>query len=162
MLNHDELEANRMNMKPKARQQKSYQTRKEDVNRQWFIFDAKGKTLGRFASEIANVLRGKHKSDFTPSIDGGDGVIVINADKIRVTGQKEAQKKYYEYSGYIGGLKETSFRRMMQKNPGYIITHAVKGMIPKTRIGKKMMTRLRISRGDEHGMTAQKPTKVNI
>ena len=128
----------------------------------WYVFDAAGKTLGRFASEIAKVLRGKHKPSFTPHVDLGDGVIVINADKIKVTGAKEAQKEYIRYTGYIGGQRRTPYRVMQEKNPGFIITHAVKGMVPRTRLGRKQMKKLRVFAGDKHNMEAQKPEIVNL
>lgn len=143
-------------------QQKTKRLKREETNPQWLIFDAKGKILGRFASEIAKVLRGKHKPTFSPDIDSGDGVIVINADKIRVTGAKEAQKTYIRYTGYIGGLRTTPYRVMQARKPEFIITHAVRGMIPKTRLGRKQLTRLRVFAGEEHNINAQKPIKVNV
>lgn len=146
--------------KPKIPQ--THQAKKEPNNLKWFIFNAEGKTLGRFASEIANVLRGKHKVDFTPHADTGDGVIVINADKVLVSGSKEAQKLYRSYSGYMGGLKETPYRTMLEKKPEYIITHAVKGMLPKTKLGRAQMKRLRVYKTEEHNMEAQKPITVEI
>jgi len=136
--------------------------RKEDVRKKWYIFDASGKTLGRFCSEIAKILRGKHKVSFTPNVDNGDGVIIINADKILVTGNKEAQKLYRYYTGHIGGLREVPFRNMMARHPDYAIRHGVKGMMPKSRLGKQQMRKLRIFKGEEHPFTAQQPVKVNI
>lgn len=133
-----------------------------EQEKKWFVFDANGKTLGRFASEVAKVLRGKHKPQFTPNADLGDGVIVINADKIKVTGAKEAQKNYYRYTGYMSGLRETPYRVMQEKKPEYIITHAVQGMMPKTKLGKKQLKFLRVFAGDNHKMQAQKPAAVNI
>jgi len=137
-------------------------TRKEDVQRGWYILDASGKTLGRFCAEIAKILRGKHKPTFTPNVDTGDGVIVINADKIQVTGSKEAQKIYRYYTGHIGGLREIPFRSMKERKPDYIIMHAVKGMMPKSRLGKQQIRKLRIFAGEEHPYEAQKPIKVEI
>lgn len=134
---------------------------KEEVKRTWFIFDATGKTLGRFASELTKVLRGKHKPTFMTSTDLGDGVIVINADKIQVTGKKEAQKIYRYYTGSIGGLREIPYRTMKARKPEYIIEHAVKGMMPKTRLARAQAKRLRIFRTAEHGMEAQNPVVVN-
>lgn len=131
-------------------------------DKKWYIFDASGKTLGRFASEIANVLRGKHKPDFTPHVDTGDRVIVINASKIKVTGNKEAQKEYIRYTGYIGGQRRTPYRVMQEKNPEFIITHAVKGMLPKTRLGRHQMKKLRVFAGENHNMQAQQPEPVTI
>jgi len=151
-----------MSQKNRKLNNNTYLQKKEEVNRSWFIFDAAGKTLGRFASEIAKILRGKHKPSFTPSTDGGDGVIVINAEKIRVTGNKEAQKVYRHYTGHIGGLREIPYRTMQARKPGYIIEHAVKGMMPRTRLGRAQMKRLRVFRGKEHNMAAQKPLQANI
>lgn len=137
-------------------------TRKEDVNRKWYQLDASGKTLGRFASEVAKILRGKHKTSFTPNVDVGDGVIIVNAEKIRVTGAKEAQKIYRYYTGYIGGLREIPYRMMLDRDPAYIIHHAVKGMMPKSRLGKQQLRKLRIYKGEEHPYGAQKPINVEI
>lgn len=136
--------------------------RKEDVKRDWFLLDASGKTLGRFCAEIAKILRGKHKPTFTPNIDMGDGVIVINADKIQVTGSKEAQKIYRYYTGHIGGLREIPYWAMKERKPDYIIEHAVKGMMPKSRLGKQQLRKLRIFAGEEHPYEAQKPIKVEM
>ena len=131
-------------------------------NKRHFLLDAKGKVLGRFASEIAKILRGKHKADFTPNIDTGDGVIVINADKIQVSGAKEAQKTYIHHTGWIGGLKEISYEDMKRKKPEYIIFHAVKGMMPKTKLAKAQIKNLKVFVNDKHNMDAQKPIVVNI
>ncbi len=132
------------------------------ASRGWILLDATGKTLGRFAAEVALVLRGKHKPTFTPHVDSGDGVIIINADKIEVTGAKEARKVYRHYTGHIGGLRETPYRVMKARKPEYILTHAVKGMMPKTKLGKAQLTRLRVFAGAEHHMEAQKPIKVSV
>ncbi|MCC5831472.1 MAG: 50S ribosomal protein L13 [Chlamydiales bacterium] len=137
-------------------------TRKEEVRRDWYLFDASGKTLGRFCSEIAKVLRGKHKPSFTPNLDTGDGVIVINADKIVVSGNKEGQKIYRYYTGHIGGQREIPYRNMKERKPDYIITRAVKGMMPKSRLGKQQLRKLRVFAGEEHPYEAQKPIKVEI
>jgi large subunit ribosomal protein L13 len=136
--------------------------KKEQVTRQWFLFDATGKTLGRFAAEVSKVLRGKHRPDYTPNIDGGDGVVIINADKIHVTGAKRKQKIYRYYTGYSSGLREIPFDTMQARHPSYIIEHAVKGMLPKNRLAKCQMRRLRIFAGSEHDMQAQQPTAVNM
>lgn len=128
----------------------------------WFILDATGKTLGRFASEVAKILRGKHTPGFTPNTDVGDGVIVINVDKIAVTGSKSARKTYHYYTGYISGLREIPYSVMLARKPTYIIEHAVKGMMPRTSLGRKQLKRLRLFAGSEHQMDAQKPIKVNI
>jgi large subunit ribosomal protein L13 len=136
--------------------------RKEEIDRQWFVLDAAGKTLGRFSSEVAKILRGKHKTTFTPTIDMGDGVIIINAEKIRVSGQKEGQKIYRYYTGHIGGQREIPYRQMMARKPTYIIWHAVKGMMPKSRLGKQQLRKLRIFAGEQHPHEAQQPIKTEI
>lgn len=131
--------------------------------KKWYLFDAKGKTLGRLATEIAKVLRGKHKPNYTPHVDSGDGVIVINAEEVQVTGAKEAQKIYRSYSGFVGSGRETSYRSMMQTKPEYIIFHAVKGMMPnKSKLGRSQLKKLRIFKKDKHDMQAQRPIVVNI
>ncbi|HRW58261.1 MAG TPA: 50S ribosomal protein L13 [Chlamydiales bacterium] len=135
---------------------------KAQAEKNWFLFDAKGKTLGRFASEVANVLRGKHKPTFAPHVDTGDGVIILNADQIAVTGAKEAQKVYRHYTGAIGGLREIPYRTMQEKKPEEILRRAVKGMMPKTKLANQQLKRLRIFRDENHGMEAQKPIAVNI
>lgn len=135
---------------------------KEEVERTWFVLDASGKTLGRFASEVAKILRGKHKPDFTSHIDTGDGVIIINADKIKVTGAKEAQKIYRYYTGYMSGMREIPYRVMKARKPTYIIEHAVSGMMPKTRLARHQLKRLRVYAGAEHDQAAQKPVQANI
>lgn len=136
--------------------------RKENSKQNWYILDASGKTLGRFCSEVAKILRGKHTPSFTPHVDTGDGVIVINAEKICVTGTKEAQKIYRYYTGHIGGMREIPFRTMIARNPTYIIRHGVKGMMPKSRLGKQQMRKLRIFKGEEHNHMAQQPIKADI
>lgn len=145
------------------KQRSTLLTRKEACNsRKWLQLDAAGKTLGRFAAEVAKVLRGKHRPSFTPYVDCGDGVVIINADKIKVTGMKEARKIYRSYTGYIGGLKETPYRTMMARKPDYILRHAIKGMMPKTRLGSQQLKKLRIYAGVEHAERAQKPQVANI
>lgn len=134
----------------------------EQVERRWLLIDAKGKTLGRLATEIATILQGKHRPDYTPHIDSGDCVIVINADQIKVTGNKEAQKKYRHYTGFMAGLRETPFRVMKEKHPDHIIKHAVRGMLPKTRQGKAQFKRLRVFAGAEHELEAQQPVKLEV
>lgn len=140
------------------------QLTKEEAHsaRKWILVDASGKTLGRFATEIANILRGKHKTTFTSHVDCGDGVIIINAEKIAVTGAKEAQKIYRYHTGAMSGLREVTFRDMKAKKPDYILRHAIKGMMPKTRLSEAQMKKLRIFAGVEHGMEAQQPIVVNI
>ena len=132
------------------------------ANKRWFILDASGKTLGRFASEVAKILRGKHKPSFTPHVDCGDGVIIVNAQKIQVTGSKEARKSYTYYTGHIGGLREIPYRVMKDRNPEYILRHAIKGMLPKTKLSNAQLKRLRIFKGEEHKMKAQQPVAVEI
>lgn len=144
------------------KQQKSFQLKEADIKRNWFVLDASGKTLGRFASEITKILRGKHKPTFTSYIDGGDGVIIINAEKIVVTGNKEATKEYIDYTGSIGGLRRTPYRTMMARKPAHIIQHAVKAMMPKTRLANAQYKRLRVFVGAEHDMAAQKPINATI
>ncbi len=131
-------------------------------SRQWYLFDAAGMTLGRFASEVAKVLRGKHRPDFTPHVDCGDGVVIINADKVVVTGMKAARKIYRNYTGYIGGLREVPYNTMMARKPTYILTHAIKGMMPKSRLGAQQMKKLRVYAGPDHRMEAQKPTQIHL
>lgn len=140
----------------------SFMLKNEDVNRQWFLVDASGKTLGRLATEIARILRGKHRPTYTPHIDSGDGVIVINTRKVKVTGTKAAQKVYRYHTGYPGGMREIPYRAMQDRKPSYIIEHAVKGMVPRTRQGRAQMKRLRLFDGEEHDLFAQSPIQVNI
>lgn len=150
-----------MNEKNKQ-ETKTTMLRNEDVNIQWFELDATGKTLGRFCSEVAKILRGKHKVSYTPHIDMGDGVIVVNAEKIVVTGNKKAQKLYRSYTGYMGGLKEVVYRDMLANDPEEIIRRGVKGMMPKSRLGDQQIRKLRVVKGDTHSYQAQKPIKVQI
>ena len=131
--------------------------KKETLERKWYVIDAAGKPLGRTAVIAANILRGKHKADFTPNVDCGDFVIVINTDKAVLTGKKLEQKKYYRVSGWIGGLKETKARDMMNTRSDYAMELAVKGMLPKNTIGRNAMTRLHLYKGAEHPHAAQKP-----
>lgn len=132
------------------------------AERKWFTLDATGKTLGRFAAEVAKILRGKHKTNFTPHVDTGDGVIILNAEKIVVTGSKEAQKIYRYHTGAMSGMREVSYEVMKAKKPDYIIRHAVKGMMPKTRLTEAQMKKLRIFAGEKHDMVAQQPVSVSI
>jgi large subunit ribosomal protein L13 len=138
-------------------------TKKEALeSRKWFLFDATGKTLGRFAAEVAKILRGKHRPDFTPYVDCGDGVVIVNAEKIAVTGMKRARKIYKSYTGFIGGLKEIPYETLIARKPEYVLMHAIKGMMPKSRLGGQQVKKLRIFKGAEHDMDAQKPIPVNI
>ena len=136
---------------------KTFMASPSTIDRKWYVVDATGCTLGRLASEVAKVLRGKNKVIFTPHIDTGDYVIVINADKIKVTGKKLEQKIYYHHSDYVGGMKETTLREMLNKKPERVIELAVKGMLPKGPLGRQMMTKLHVYAGAEHGHEAQKP-----
>ena len=136
---------------------KSYMASPATSERKWYVVDATGYTLGRLASEVAKVLRGKNKAIFTPHIDTGDYVIVVNADKIKVTGKKLDQKIYYHHSDYVGGMKETTLREMMNKKPEKVIELAVKGMLPKGPLGRQMYTKLHVYAGPEHNHEAQKP-----
>lgn len=136
---------------------KSFMASPATIERKWYVVDATGYTLGRLASEVAKVLRGKNKPTYTPSMDTGDYVIVVNAEKISVTGKKLDQKIYYNYSGWIGGLKETTLREMLAKHPERVIEHAVKGMLPKGPLGREMYTKLHVYVGPEHKHAAQKP-----
>ena len=135
----------------------TFMAKKETLERKWYVVDAAGKPLGRTATLVASILRGKHRPEFTPHVDCGEFVIVINAEKAILTGNKLAQKKYYHHSGYIGGLKEISYRDIMQKRPEFAVTQAVKGMLPKNTIGRNSLTRLRVYRGADHKQQAQKP-----
>ena len=136
---------------------KTFMASPSTIDRKWYVVDATGCTLGRLSSEVAKVLRGKNKAIFTPHIDTGDYVIVINADKIKVTGKKLEQKIYYHHSDYVGGMKETTLREMLNKKPERVIELAVKGMLPKGPLGRQMMTTLHVYAGAEHGHEAQKP-----
>lgn len=134
----------------------------DKVERKWYVVDATGYTLGRLSSEIAKVLRGKNKAVFTPHIDTGDYVIVVNAEKIKVTGKKLDQKIYYHHSDYVGGMKETTLREMMAKKPEKVVELAVKGMLPKGPLGRSMITKLHVYAGPEHEQAAQKPEVLEI
>ncbi len=141
---------------------KTYSAKPQEIERQWYVVDAEGKTLGRLASEIAKILRGKHKPIYTPHVDCGDYVIVINADKIRVTGKRLDQKIYYRHSGYIGGLKATSLRRMLETHPERVVEYAVRGMLPKNRLGRKMYKKLKVYAQPTHPHQAQKPVPLEL
>jgi len=136
---------------------KTYMAKPTEVERQWFVIDAEGQTLGRLCSEVAAILRDKHKPTYTPHVDTGDFVIVINAEKIQLTGKKLEKKKYRYHTGYPGGLKEVDYKTLLQKRPEKAIELAVKGMLPKNRLGAKMFRKLKVYRGSEHPHQAQKP-----
>ncbi len=134
----------------------------DQITQEWYVVDATDRVLGRISTEIARILRGKHKPYFTPHLDTGDYVVVINAEKVRLTGNKELSKSYQRYSGYPGGLKEISFKRMQQEKPEEIINHAVKGMLPKNALGRQIMLKLKVYAGPEHPHMAQKPQTLSI
>jgi len=134
---------------------KTYSTKASDIKREWHVIDASDKVLGRLVTQVARLLMGKHKPIFSPNLDTGDFVVVINAEKVRVTGNKAKQKVYYRHSGYIGGLKSISLEKMMQTNPTRVIEHAVKGMLPHNRLGAKMFKKLRVYAGGTHPHPAQ-------
>tara|TARA_B100000965_G_C19380364_1_gene664360 strand:- start:246 stop:683 length:438 start_codon:yes stop_codon:yes gene_type:complete len=131
----------------------------KDVNQQWWLLDAKDQVLGRFASEVAQVLRGKHRTDYSPNIYMGDAVIVINAEKIRVTGSKSDTKKYFRHSGYPGGVKYSSFSELMKNDCDKVILNAVKGMLPKNKLGREISKHIRVYKDDNHNQSAQQPKK---
>jgi large subunit ribosomal protein L13 len=136
---------------------KTYTPKPDDIQREWFVIDAKDQTLGRLATQIATLLRGKHKPIFAPHMDVGDFVIVINADKIRVTGNKLDEKIYYRHSQYPGGLKQRTLRELLDKFPERVIEKAVKGMLPKNKLGRKMIKKMKVYAGDKHPHQAQQP-----
>lgn len=136
--------------------------KKEDIDRKWYVVDAKDKVLGRMACRIASYLRGKHKPIFTPNVDTGDFVIVVNAEKVKVTGKKLTDKMYYHHSGYIGSIKEKALKDRMNEEPENVIVDAVWGMLPKNRLGREMIKKLKVYRGPEHGHAAQKPEVIEI
>ncbi|MEZ7972830.1 MAG: 50S ribosomal protein L13 [Pseudomonadales bacterium] len=141
---------------------KTVSARKETVTRQWYVVDAAGKTLGRLCTEIANRLRGKHKPEFTPHVDTGDYVVVVNAEKIVVTGKKATDKLYHHHTGYPGGIKSISFDKLLVKSPEMIIEKAVKGMMPKNKLSRAMLSKLKVYAGNEHPHSAQQPTLLEI
>ena len=140
---------------------KTFSLKNSEVSRDWVVFDASGKILGRFATKIADKLRGKDKPTFTPHVDGGDFVVVINADKVKVTGNKAEQKKYYKHSLYPGGLKEKSYKEVLESTPEIIIENAVKGMLPKNKLGKSIIKKLKVYSGSEHPHESQNPSVWN-
>ena len=140
----------------------TYMAKAEDVQRKWYVVDAEGVVLGRLASQVASILRGKHKPTFTPHVDTGDYVIVLNADKIVLTGKKLDQKVYYHHTGFPGGLKETVYRRLLAEKPEFAIQHAIVGMLPKGPLGRKMAKKLKVYAGSEHEHAAQQPETLVI
>ena len=140
----------------------TYTPSAKTIKRDWFVVDATDKVLGRLASEIANRLRGKHKAEFTPHVDTGDYVVVINAEKVRVTGNKATDKLYYSHSGYPGGLKSISFEKLQERSPEKVIKLAVKGMLPRTPLGRAMFKKLKVYAGTDHPHSAQQPQTVSL
>lgn len=141
---------------------KTYVTKPAEVERAWYVVDAEGQTLGRLASSVATILRGKHKPIYSPAVDCGDFVIVLNADKIAVTGRRLEQKKYYRHSLYIGGLTEITLRDQLQQHPERVIESAVRGMLPKNALGRKMFKKLKVYAGEEHPHQAQQPQPLEL
>ena len=141
---------------------KTFMASPDTINRKWYVVDAEGKTLGRLASEIAKVLRGRHKPIFTPHMDTGDYVIVVNAEKIKVSGKKLDQKIYYKHSGYVGGMKETTLKDMLKKHPERVVEYAVKDMLPKGPLGRQMYRKLFVYVGPDHKHAAQKPEALTF
>ncbi len=141
---------------------KTFSPTPADINREWFIVDATDQVLGRLATQIAHRLRGKHKPEFAPHMDNGDFIIVTNCEKIKVTGNKMAQKMYYNHSGYVGGLRETTLEKMLERKPEEVLMHAVRGMLPRNRLGRAMLTKLKVYSGSEHPHEAQKPAPFEL
>ena len=141
---------------------KTFSAKPQDVRRDWYLVDATDKTLGRLSSEIAIRLRGKHKPEYTPHVDTGDYIVVVNAEKIRVTGKKKQDKMYHRYTGYIGNLKSIPMEKLMSEAPERALQYAVKGMLPRNRLGRKMLSKLRIFAGPEHDHQAQQPIPLDI
>lgn len=141
---------------------KTFSAKANEINRNWFVVDAEGKTLGRMATEIARRLRGKHKPEYTPHVDTGDYIVVINAEKVGVTGNKLNDKIYYKHTGYVGNMKATPLKDMLQKHPERVIEIAVKGMLPKNSLGRHMYKKLKVYTGSEHPHAAQEPKALEI
>jgi large subunit ribosomal protein L13 len=141
---------------------KTFSAKSDEVKREWLLIDANGKTLGRLATEIARRLRGKHKAEYTPHVDTGDYIVVINAEKVAVTGNKQKDKIYYHHTGYIGGLKSISFEKLIAQHPERAIESAVKGMLPKNPLGRAMYKKLKVYAGESHPHTAQQPLVLEI
>ncbi|HZD87513.1 MAG TPA: 50S ribosomal protein L13 [Gaiellaceae bacterium] len=141
---------------------KTYNAKPGEIAREWYLVDAEGKTLGRLATQIADTLRGKRKPQYTPHVDTGDFVVVVNADKIAVTGNKLDQKRYYRHSGYPGGLRSRTLREQLERRPGEVLRVAVRGMLPKNRLAARQITKLKIYAGPEHPHAAQNPKPLNL
>ncbi len=145
-----------------SKSNKTFVPQKDAIEKKWWLINAEGVVLGRLASRVANILRGKNKANYTPFFDTGDFVIIINADKVKLTGKKEEQKLYYRHSGFMGGIKETSYKHMLAKHPDRILTHAVKGMLPKNKLNRKILKKLKVYAGTEHKHQAQKPETLKV
>lgn len=141
---------------------KTYMAKAETIERKWYVIDASGMVLGRLASQVAAILRGKNKPTFTPHVDTGDHVIILNADKVILTGNKLDQKKYYHHSGFPGGLKETSYRTLMDRKPEFAVREAIRGMLPHNSLGRQMIKKLRVYKGDSHEHQAQMPEVLEL
>jgi large subunit ribosomal protein L13 len=141
---------------------KTFSPKQSDIKRKWYLVDANNQVLGRLASQVAHILRGKHKTVFAPHVDAGDHVVIINANKIRVTGKKASQKRYTHYTGYPGGLRETSFESLLARHPERILEHAIRGMLPHNRLGRQMIKKLKVYRGEAHPHTSQNPEELNF
>jgi large subunit ribosomal protein L13 len=141
---------------------KTFLPQKAELKQKWWLVDAEGVVLGRLATKVADILRGKNKAQYTPFFDTGDFVIIVNAEKVKLTGNKDAQKVYYRHSGYMGGIKETPIARMRASHPQRIITHAVKGMLPKNKLNSKILKKLKVYAGSEHKHKAQKPETLVV
>ena len=141
---------------------KTFSAKPHEVRRDWFVVDASGKTLGRLSTEIASRLRGKHKPEYTPHVDTGDYIVVVNADKIRVTGNKLSDKMYHRYTGYVGNLKSMPLEDLLAQHPERVLQYAVKGMLPRNPLGRKMLSKLRVFAGPEHSHQAQQPIPLDI
>jgi large subunit ribosomal protein L13 len=142
--------------------EKTFVAKPKEIDRRWFVVDAEGKTLGRLASQIAVILKGKHKPIYTPSVDCGDYVVVVNAEKVAVTGRRLDQKKYYRHSGYMGGLKEVTLRDQLERYPERVLFAAVKGMLPKNTLGRQMLRKLKVYAGPKHPHQAQQPEPMEL
>ncbi len=141
---------------------KTFLAKKETVQPKWYLIDAEGAVLGRLAVKAANIIRGRHKASYTPSVDTGDFVVIINAEKVVLTGKKEEQNEYMFFSGFVGGESFRSMEQMRERNPAFVIEHAVKGMLPKNRIAAKMLTKLRVFKRSAHDPAAQTPEKISL
>lgn len=141
---------------------KTFSAKPAEVKRDWFVVDADGKTLGRLATEIALRLRGKHKAEYTPHVDTGDYIVVVNADKVQVSGNKAKDKMYYDYTGYIGNLKSISFEKLLEKAPERVLQKAVQGMLPHNPLGREMFRKLKVYAGSEHPHASQQPQPLSI